>query len=412
MKPMRFLLWIVVATFLTTLFPDSSMAIPAFSRKYGTSCSTCHYAYPRLNPFGRVFANNGYRMPGGDDAYIKDTPVSMGSDAYKQVFPDAIWPSDIPGGSVASFRLIQRSHLTSKGTPRFQFEAPHEFELLMGGTLGETFSFFGEVEIENDDELAYGFKLHYTPRNFFNLTVGNVDPMPIREGLRLSREHYNYGDFRIASGGWRFRDEGAGMEVWGVGNGPGGKGGWQYALGVANGAAGRVDVDNSKDTYARLDYKFGGIGKRGGAQVELDQQQFWRDDSLTLGVFAYRGNQPVGTSRDGFHVVGTNWDLFYKDLNMFGTYMRQRDANPLAKNIPVTADVGFVEADWVAKPWIIPFVRYELTNIDFKPNVRTVVPGAVVMLRANIRLAFDGRIRGNRRTAGADRYTFQLDFAF
>ena len=32
--------------------PRVSEAIPAFARKYGTSCLTCHSVYPRLTPFG------------------------------------------------------------------------------------------------------------------------------------------------------------------------------------------------------------------------------------------------------------------------------------------------------------------------------------------------------------------------
>ena len=52
-------------------------AIPAFSRKYRTSCATCHVAFPKLNAFGEAFRNNGYRMPGGDEDYLADDPVSL-----------------------------------------------------------------------------------------------------------------------------------------------------------------------------------------------------------------------------------------------------------------------------------------------------------------------------------------------
>lgn len=414
MKPKNLLYGFLLATFVSMLVPESLLAIPSFSRKYGTGCSTCHYAYPRLNPFGRAFANNGYRMPGGDDAYIKDEPVMLGSSANKQVFPNAIWPSDIPGSSVASFRLIGRTHLTSRGTPRFQFENPHEFELLMGGTLGETFSFIGEVELEGADELGYNFILQYSPRSFLNIKIGNVDPMPIRESQRLTREHYNYGDFRIRSGGWRLRDDAAGIEFWGAANGRGGRGGWQYALGVVNGMGGATDIDNNKDVYGRLDYKFGGLGKLGGISADqaIESPQFWREKSVTLGIFSYRGRQPSSTGRDDFYLVGPTVDVFYKDMNLFGTYLRQKDDNPKGNRIPVRTDTGFAELDWVAKPWLIPFVRYEMTNIDLQRNVRTTVPGLVVMMRANIRMAFDARIRSIRRTVGTDRYTFQLDWAF
>ena len=38
-------------------------AIPAFARKYKTSCMTCHVAYPKLNAFGEAYRLNGYQIP-------------------------------------------------------------------------------------------------------------------------------------------------------------------------------------------------------------------------------------------------------------------------------------------------------------------------------------------------------------
>ena len=35
-----------------------------FSRKYGTSCNTCHIAIPKLNKFGLAYKMNGYFWPG------------------------------------------------------------------------------------------------------------------------------------------------------------------------------------------------------------------------------------------------------------------------------------------------------------------------------------------------------------
>ena len=37
---------------MLALFSTPSYAIPAFSRQYGTSCSTCHVDFPKLNDFG------------------------------------------------------------------------------------------------------------------------------------------------------------------------------------------------------------------------------------------------------------------------------------------------------------------------------------------------------------------------
>ncbi len=38
--------------------------IPAFSRQTGMACSMCHYQFPALTPFGRLFKLNGYTLTG------------------------------------------------------------------------------------------------------------------------------------------------------------------------------------------------------------------------------------------------------------------------------------------------------------------------------------------------------------
>ena len=85
-----------VVFFLFLAIPRTASAIPAFARKYGTSCTTCHTIYPKLNPFGEAFRRNGFRFPGTDSDVVKQTPVALGADAYKKVFPDAVWPGMLP----------------------------------------------------------------------------------------------------------------------------------------------------------------------------------------------------------------------------------------------------------------------------------------------------------------------------
>jgi len=99
----RFVIFVILATFLITgIWVNSSQAIPTFARKYKTSCVTCHVSFPKLNSFGKTFWNNGIRYPEDDEEYVKEEPVSLGADAYKRVFPDAVWPADISGTSNCS----------------------------------------------------------------------------------------------------------------------------------------------------------------------------------------------------------------------------------------------------------------------------------------------------------------------
>jgi hypothetical protein len=73
-----------LALFLTSDPPASAIppppggtirAIPAFARKYGMPCSSCHEAWPMLSPFGQAFKDNGYQLGNDRDAPIFQQPA-------------------------------------------------------------------------------------------------------------------------------------------------------------------------------------------------------------------------------------------------------------------------------------------------------------------------------------------------
>ena len=57
MKRIMFLLSVVV---LLLAAGEQAYSLPAFARKYKTSCATCHVGFPKLNAFGEAFRRNGY----------------------------------------------------------------------------------------------------------------------------------------------------------------------------------------------------------------------------------------------------------------------------------------------------------------------------------------------------------------
>src|SRR5512146_1788715 len=85
-----------LAVVSTCAFAPCARAIPAFARKYGTSCLTCHTVFPKLTPFGEAFRRNGYRFPGVDSDYVKQETVPLGQEANKKTFPRSVWPATIP----------------------------------------------------------------------------------------------------------------------------------------------------------------------------------------------------------------------------------------------------------------------------------------------------------------------------
>ena len=165
-------------------------AIPAFSRKYQTSCLTCHVIFPKLNPFGEAFRRNGYRFPGVDSDYIKAEQIALGQEANKKTFPKTVWPDFIPAsvplsvgangqalyipsttssaGEAANGThftvqdLVVEAHLW--GAAAFDDNITVWFEL--------TFS-DGGVDIEHAQLL---FNDMFGPKHWFNLIVGRGFP--------------------------------------------------------------------------------------------------------------------------------------------------------------------------------------------------------------------------------------------
>jgi hypothetical protein len=97
---------VILSVLVLVFFSGNANAIPAFARKYKTSCVLCHAPFPRLTAMGEAFRLNGYKLPEADEIYVKEQPVSMGAEAYKKVFPEAIWPSTIPGMPPLSIRAV------------------------------------------------------------------------------------------------------------------------------------------------------------------------------------------------------------------------------------------------------------------------------------------------------------------
>ncbi len=74
--------YILYSSLVLLLAAERAAAIPAFARKYATSCSTCHVAFPKLNDFGEAFRLNGFQITQDDEFYVKDVPVAMGAEPF------------------------------------------------------------------------------------------------------------------------------------------------------------------------------------------------------------------------------------------------------------------------------------------------------------------------------------------
>src|SRR5260370_19766301 len=109
--------------------PTSVSAIPAFSRKYGTSCTTCHVDFPKLNDFGKAFKDAGFKFPKDDESFLKEPPVLLGAPAQAELWPHTVYPGTIPGMIPAGLRYNTFYQQVSANRNNFNLVLP-------AGTVG------------------------------------------------------------------------------------------------------------------------------------------------------------------------------------------------------------------------------------------------------------------------------------
>ena len=386
----------------------SASAVPAFARKYETSCQTCHVGFPKLNPFGEAFRLNGYRLPKETEDQIKIKPVSIGAEGYKKMWPRAIYPSDLPGQVPLALNVkmanVYASSIDESGREitHNDFQFPQEANLFAGGTLGEHISFLGEVTwAENADGSSSTEieRLHlqagsfWGPEHLINFKIGKFAP-DLTDGFHemwLSTDNgidtlFAFNPIGLHGGSGLAEDGGGisvpenvkGVEMYGVGVHR-----FFYTVGVVNGlgpsASGNVDGNASKDVFARADYKFGGMGLDGDTTGAKLPPENWRERSLRVGLLGYHGNGrgvdfPL-TDENGaaFNVQDRNFNRagiyaswIFDDLNVFGVALRGRDRLETFDPAGARVDAGthkystwFVQSDYVILPPLQASLRYE-----------------------------------------------------
>ncbi len=471
------LLGIILVCVIFSICSEDAQAVPAFARKYKTSCATCHEAYPRLNGVGEAFRLNGYKFA-DDELYIKDEPVELGDEAYKRLWPKAIWPSDMPGMPPISITLDNDFTYDIGGTEksRSEFKTPSLAKILGAGAFGENMSAFVELSFERQGAGSAGhhggtattegtdtdlegwiqFEDLFGKENLYNIRVGSIGMHEIglfthRGHNRFSIADYIYGATIPALTGHNIAfattgDEDDDVELDGnpfnLHAQPGielngFKKRWRYALGITNGNGDKFNDNNSdKDIYLQLAYKMGGIGFDGAGMGDDDDlgaaSDPWRDDSTTLSLFGYYGNAQVDTSED---FVSEEVDRFWRigpgilwrtgDLQLGGGYIWGKNENPFGavSNGSVDSQSWFVEANYFAKPWLIPYVRYEATEFSNLPAEVTtddeasfpngidqsrIVVGTKMLVRANVTLGLEGifYVKDDRETSNDDNSLF------
>jgi len=160
----RYLLILLLLSFLSQFIITDAHAIPAFARKNNIPCSTCHSAWPMLNSFGHKYKENGYRF-------------SSTEQPGKIITEDLAWDKNIPISAVFVARPYDK-----KGSGKAKNRAIHEIELMVGGPMSKMVSGFFEIEAEDEDTNARGFEtgiptaaLTYTHSKALNVQASWTD---------------------------------------------------------------------------------------------------------------------------------------------------------------------------------------------------------------------------------------------
>jgi hypothetical protein len=387
-------------------------AIPAFARKYQTSCLTCHTVFPRLNPFGEAFRRNGYRFPGVDSDYIKTEQVALGQEANKKTFPKTVWPDWIPAsvplsvGANGQAMLIPSTTSSAgqaaNGTHFTLQDLVAEAHLWAAAAFDDNITVWfeltfssGGVDIEHAQLL---FNDMFGPKHWFNLIVGRGFPNISQYG-----PHSSYlADVLITtipvtaiywadSDPWTLVDNYNGLELNGIIAGR-----FDYAVGLNAGkiAHGIAPTDNF---YGRLGFKIGGMRLDGeGSTGAIDPEKPWAETALGVFGFAYQSNSrfdttagaPVGSDTATTYGVGARGQLSSATLDI-GWYTTSHNHGTDTGG-QVTNQVLYSEFSYVVFPWMVPALRVEWATLSPEGgssyNDVHVEPGIAFLIRPNIKV--------------------------
>lgn len=435
------LVWAVLAS-----APKSS-AIPAFSRKYQTSCTTCHNNYPELNDFGEAFKKNGFKFPKDDETFVKEPPVLLGSKAQREAFPGAVYPGEIPGYLPIAFRFLGNMSVNSSQpkpvqassfVPRTDLFAPDTLVLIGAGSFGPNLSFWIDDDLSvggsgADGGLGDGYikyndlgRIFKLPKNALNVRFGQFElDLPFTQARSIYLSEFDiYGQTNVsgipggtANNQFILGEPQRGIEFGGTPN----NGNFAWSVTLANGSNASTAFRNSKDVYVRLSQKFnlerdpesrnavqaaGPTGPRDHTSIRLGFLYYYGRNQLNQGSAI---SPTQGTIDEPFYRIGGDIRFKYRHLEAFGLGLFGRDNNHFFDEEgtgtflvapPAKFSGGFAGVNYWLYPWMIATMRYDFVNsfpdfansadsgLPLKSHTRNrFSPGVQVLMRANLKFA-------------------------
>lgn len=432
---------ITIAIFWTILAQTGrTYGIPAFSRKYQTSCATCHSDFPELNDFGQAFKKNGFKFPQDDESFVKEPPVLLGAKAQKQAFPKAIYPGEIPASLPLGFRYSGFASYNSKQPlslgflPRTDLFTPNTFTVISAGSFGPNISFWIDDDLSTggsgaDGGLGDGYlkvnDLGHSlglPKDSLNVRFGQFElDLPFTQARTINPTDYDiYDEAAMAPPGmgttnnpFAFGAPQRGIEIGGYPN----DGTFSWSVALVDGNNDSPASRNSKDVYVNVSKQFNLDKDRASRKAVQAAGPTGPHDhtSLRFGAFYYYGRNALntdgtlfpgfGTLHEPFYRTGGDFRFRYHQFELYGLAMAGHDSNLILNSQgsgfvpggPVNFNGGFAQGEYWFYPWLIGVMRYDLVNApsDYLAGASReysrsrISPGVQVLIRANIKVLFE-----------------------
>jgi hypothetical protein len=420
----------VLVGWLLTAWP--AHAIPAFARRYETSCSTCHTQFPNLNAFGEAFRRNGYQFPGGADAeQIKQTPLTLVSDARRALFPHSDWPTDLarfpPLALVLNgvVPIYPDAATRPPGAKTLSFDDMFaQAQLFLGARAGDHVAVFAGIDLNSDADVEFerGFIVFSDlipaagAGGLLNVRIGQFEPQifSFSDYRRIGGPTYQILEEPLAPAQFSLEPYVRGIDLSGTIAGRfEWNAAWVQGEEESNYEGSRVP-QAPKDGYAHIVTRFGGprldgIEPGSGAPGASPRG----DSSVDLGAFVYAGDHDVETDPDGDapvqrdFVLKVGGDALARLGNVSALFALAYERHDYQLDPTLTRFQSLGEVTWRPYPWLALVARGE-GEAGSSGTTRRFVP--IVSAHPRINLKFQTyAIIEDVKSAGAAYHVDEID---
>jgi hypothetical protein len=458
---------------------------------------TCHIDFPKLNDFGKAFKDAGFKFPKDDEDMLKVAPVMLGAEALKQNFPKSVWPGSIPGMPPIGLRFNTFFQATGGNRNQYNAATPVGSlpQVIPGADFGSSIAFWVDDDISVGGSNASGGlgdgylkfvdagRFLKLPKDSLSVRVGQFElDLPVTQARSYNLSPYDiYQQANVGamnsmvslqqnvSNQFTFANAAKGIEL----SGGHQYGGYHYSVamfdqntagvdqssntspyvpsptGGANGGVGFGSNSSFKNLYGRFSYRFnlehdsesrhsvqaaGATGPRDHSYLSFGSFYLYGKSLQEFAGATATGASATLQAQEPYYRAGGDFNFNYRQLNVYGVFMRGRDNNllpvdatgaliplPLStdsplpigffKSVPATFSGGFVQADYMIHPWIMAIARWDGVNSSadringlalststpfFGPLSSTrnrFTPGLQFLIHPNIKFSFEYQFR-------------------